>query len=200
MVVRPLPIAASVIATSGAASKRKIIETIRLTTPETRTAVLIFFTTNTATAIVTVTIARSNAKKMVTLIYSSFLLFLSSARTSDTVFSESLIPTKCAALASVCDETGLVIMTNIIRINTLPNQDGTIIPSPSKVNIVPSVLALVPVCMRLNESGMRTIPREPRKIKIAPRRVIKLPIISITFSILKPFLYVASNNKHAGKT
>lgn len=60
--------AASVMATSGDASKRNKMETIRLTTPEIRTAVRIFFTVSTATAMMMMMVARKRLNMIVAFI------------------------------------------------------------------------------------------------------------------------------------
>lgn len=80
--------------------------------------------------------------------------------------------------------------------NIFPHHVGSKKSIPKNVSMVPKVEALVPAWIRLKESGILIIPKEPRKRKIDPISVIIAPIYS-NISILQPFLQVFCNNKHS---
>ncbi len=75
MVVSPLPMAASVIATSGAASNRYSIEAIRLRMPDASTAVRTLWTSSAATAMSIITRLSITAKMIVPMLLFLFLFF-----------------------------------------------------------------------------------------------------------------------------
>ena len=75
MVVNPLPMAASVMATSGAAIKRYRMEAIRLRIPDASTAVRTLRTSSAATAINIMTRLNITDKMIVPILLFLFLFF-----------------------------------------------------------------------------------------------------------------------------